>query len=190
MQAPRCHLVTRPRAAIVGTLISSALLAACGWLPSTDHTGSESSTGATLEVADVDRVVDGDTIILLIDDQAERVRLIGVDSPESVSRDTPDQCFGAEASEALQGLLPPGTEVRIVRDEEPRDRYGRLLLYLYRVSDDLFVNQWLVDGGFADAVSYRPNVTFELDFADRRDVAREGRVGLWGACDGPDQPLP
>lgn len=140
-------------------------------------------------LAIVEYVIDGDTVELLLGNQPERVRLIGIDTPETVSRSTPVQCFGSEASAALLGLLPPGTQVRIARDEEARDRYGRLLLYVYRVSDDLFVNEWLVAEGFADAVSYPPNDTFAKSFASLRDQAQHDRRGLWGACDGPDQPL-
>ena len=67
-----------------------------------------------------------------IDGTRERVRLLGVDAPESVHPSVPVQCFGPEASEALGGLLPAGTAVRLERDVESRDRYDRLLLYLYR----------------------------------------------------------
>lgn len=137
----------------------------------------------------VEFVVDGDTVDLVIAGEEERVRLIGIDSPESVSRDVPVQCFGPEASDALTGLLPPGTEVRIERDREARDRFGRLLLYLYRVDDDLFVNRWLVEQGFADTLFFEPNTTFEGSFTTARNEARDAGRGLWGVCDGPDQPL-
>ena len=164
-----------------------ALMAtSCGW-PLGSEAGTQGS--AVADIGTVERVIDGDTVDILIDDQSERVRLIGIDTPESVSRNTPDQCFGAEASAALVGLLPPGTPVQLVRDNEARDRYGRLLLYLYRSSDDLFINNWLVENGFADAVSYRPNTAHEADFTRARDRARSRGLGLWGTCDGPDQPL-
>ncbi len=126
---------------------------------------------------------------MIIDGQEERVRLIGIDTPETVARDTPIQCFGAEASAALEGLLPVGSTVRIERDDEPRDRFGRLLLYLYRADDGLFVNRWMVENGFASAVSYRPNTTFETEFASVEAEAQAAGRGLWATCDGPDQPL-
>lgn len=160
-------------------------------LPDGDRTATnETSDSSTpLEVADVEWVVDGDTVDLLIDGQSERVRLIGIDTPESVSRTVPEQCFGAEATDALRGLLPVGTQVRIQRDVESRDRYDRLLLYLHRAEDGLFVNRWLIENGFADAVSYRPNTTYQADFAQAMHVAKADGVGLWSVCDGPDQPL-
>jgi len=141
------------------------------------------------EFGEVEWVVDGDTVDLIVQGEQERVRLIGIDTPESVSRDTPIQCFGAEASTALKGLLPVGTQVRVVRDEEPRDRFGRLLLYVYRAEDDLFINEWLVANGYADTLFFEPNTTYRSSFTDLRDMARDAPLGLWAQCDGPDQPL-
>ena len=86
---------------------------------------SLSSSTATVTV---DRVVDGDTVVLMIDGKKEKVRLIGVDTPETVKPNTPVQCYGLEASNALKSMLPKGTQVRVERDEEARDRYRRLLL--------------------------------------------------------------
>ena len=146
-----------------------------------------STSGA--EVATVEFVVDGDTVDVIIDGVEERVRLIGIDAPESVSRNDPVQCFGPEASDALKGLLPPGTEVSISRDLEARDRFGRLLLYLRRTEDDLFINRYLIETGFADALFFEPNTSFEADFTRARNEARADGLGLWGTCDGPDQPL-
>ena len=140
-------------------------------------------------VAVIDRVIDGDTVDLRINDRVERVRLIGVDAPESVSPSVPEQCFGHEASTALRQLLPVGSEVTMTRDLEARDRYDRLLLYLHRTDDGLFVNRWLIESGLADAVSYEPNTSYRLDFEAARNDARTDAVGLWGRCDGPDQPL-
>lgn len=137
----------------------------------------------------VEFVIDGDTVDVTIAGERERVRLIGIDTPESVSRNVPVQCFGKEASDALTGLLPPGTVLRIERDEEARDRFGRILLYLYRSEDGLFVNEWLIQQGFADTLFFEPNTTFEGSFTRSRNDARAAGLGLWGSCDGPDQPL-
>jgi micrococcal nuclease len=139
--------------------------------------------------ATVERVIDGDTLDLRIGSVTERVRLIGVDTPESVASHVPDQCFGAEAAAALAEALPTGAQVDISRDVEARDRYGRLLLYLHRTDDGLFVNHWLVAAGLAAAVSYEPNTTHRVALAEAERQAALAEVGLWGACDGPDQPL-
>ncbi len=154
-----------------------------------DNEGTSQSQAPNELLAEVMFVIDGDTIELDIDDQHERVRLIGIDTPETVSKSVPVQCYGAEASEALKGLLPVGSLVRIERGEEARDRYGRLLLYVYRHEDDLFVNQWLIEGGYADSVSYAPNDDYARHFDNVRAEAKSAGRGLWGVCDGPDQPL-
>lgn len=182
----RLSAAIRLRLLLVAALSLTGFLAgSCGWRPS----ASAPTEPRPLETATVEFVIDGDTVDLIIDGQEERVRLIGIDTPETVARDTPIQCFGAEASSALAGLLPVGSAVRIERDDEPRDRFGRLLLYVYRAEDDLFINRWMVENGFANAVSYRPNTTFEVEFAKFEAEAQAAGRGLWATCDGPDQPL-
>ncbi len=169
--------------ALAALLFAALLITACpGPEPDTDAAADASS-------AVVEFVIDGDTVDVVIAGEEERVRLIGIDTPESVSRDVPVQCYGKEASDALTGLLPPGTEVRVERDLEARDRYGRLLLYLHRSDDDLFINEWLVEQGFADTLFFEPNTTYEGSFTRLRNDARAAGRGLWSACDGPDQPL-
>src|SRR3954447_12250113 len=88
------------------------------------------------EAARVQRVVDGDTVVLA---GGERVRYIGVDTPESVKPGTPVQCF-AEAASHFNTRLIEGERVRLRFDAERRDRYGRLLAYVYRARDGMFVN--------------------------------------------------
>lgn len=139
--------------------------------------------------AEVVSVIDGDTVILRMAGREETVRLLGVDAPESVHPSVPVQCFGPEASTRLNELLPPGTRVEVAQDEEPRDRYGRLLLFVTRSDDGTFVNLALVDEGLADAVSYAPNTALVGRFNAARNRARAAGLGLWGTCDGPDQPL-
>jgi micrococcal nuclease len=143
----------------------------------------------SVDSAVVERVIDGDTVILSIAEGSERVRLVGVDAPESVSPSVPDQCYGKEASQALHDLLPAGSAVHIQRDTEARDHYGRLLLYLYRSDDGLFVNQWMLTSGLADDLAIEPNTTFAGPFESARREAEQSGTGLWGHCDGPDQPL-
>ena len=132
------------------------------------------------------RAVDGDTVVVSIGGRDEDVRLIGIDTPESVARDRPVECFGPEAKARLAELLPSGTDVRLERDVEARDRYDRLLAYVIRDDDALFVNLALVEEGFAEAHAYRPNVARqgELDAAEAQ--ARADGRGLWPACGGTD----
>jgi micrococcal nuclease len=139
--------------------------------------------------ATVTRVVDGDTVEVRIGGEPETVRLIGIDTPESVARDRPDECFGQEASERTADLLPAGTAVRLERDVEARDRYGRLLAYVHRSSDGLMVNRDLVAGGYAEASPYPPNTTRQAELAAAQVEARRTRAGLWGACGSADVPV-
>ena len=133
--------------------------------------------------ATVVSVVDGDTLTVRIAGRTETVRLIGIDTPETVHPTKPVECFGPEASARTSALLPKGTRITVVRDVEARDRYGRLLLYVTRASDGLFVNLEMIEGGFALPLSIEPNTAHERDFADAAHRASTARLGLWGACD-------
>ena len=134
--------------------------------------------------ATVVRVVDGDTIVVRIRGENERVRLIGIDTPESVKPNSPTECFGREAAGRTKALLPEGTPVRLVRDIEPRDNYGRLLAYVYREPDDLFVNLALAKEGYATTLTLPPNVAHTDEFVEAARAARERSRGLWGKCSG------
>ena len=139
--------------------------------------------------ATVERVVDGDTISVMIGDRLEAVRLIGIDTPESVAPTRPVQCFGKEASLHLEAMLPAGTEITLVRDVEARDAYDRLLGYVVRSRDGLFVNLELVAAGYAAVLNYPPNDHYADVLARAEaDAVAAGR-GLWSACGGPDVPL-
>jgi micrococcal nuclease len=128
------------------------------------------------------RVVDGDTLVVHIAGADERVRLLGIDTPESVAPDRPVECFGKEASGRTAQLLPPGTVVRLERDVEARDRYRRLLAYVTRVDDDTFVNLALLEEGFADVLVIEPNGAHAAAFAVAMGSARDAGRGMWGAC--------
>ncbi len=130
------------------------------------------------------RTVDGDTIDVLIGDATERVRLIGVDTPESVKRDTPVECFAREASAFTTSLLAPGTPLYLERDVEARDSYGRLLAYVYRLPDGLFVNLELARQGYAHTLTFPPNVAHTDEFVEATRAAEAADLGLWGSCGG------
>jgi micrococcal nuclease len=142
--------------------------------------GPSSSAGAG--AATVERVVDGDTLVARIGGRRERVRFIGMDTPESVKPNTPVQCFAIEASNRTKALLPAGTAIRLVGDVEQRDRYKRLLAYVYRVSDNLFVNLALVREGYAVPYTFPPNVAHTTEFVSASAEARDVKRGLWSAC--------
>lgn len=161
------------------TLVVLSVVGACA-------PGGTSAPSTEAGLATVVRPVDGDTLVVDLDGRREHVRLIGIDTPESVAQDRPVECFGPEAKARTAELLPSGTVVRLERDVEARDRYDRLLAYVIRADDGLFVNLALVEEGYAEANEYRPNTAHqgELDAAEERAQA-EGR-GLWPACGGTD----
>lgn len=149
-------------------------------------TGTDGDAGLALEPnATVVRVVDGDTIIVSSEGEQERVRLIGINTPESVDPSRPVMCFGKEASARMKQVLKAGTQVQLRRDVEARDRYERLLAYVYRASDGLFVNLEMVRGGYADQYRFPPNTAHEGQFSDAASTARSDGIGAWTACDKP-----
>ncbi len=122
----------------------------------------------------VERAIDGDTIVLT---NGERVRYIGIDTPETKHPKKPVEYFGKEASEANQKLVE-GKTVRLEFDVQKRDRYDRLLAYIY--VDDIFVNAWLVENGYAQVATFPPNVKYQELFVKLQREARENKRGLWG----------
>ena len=134
-------------------------------------------------------MVDGDTIVIEVGGATERLRLLGIDTPESVDPTRPVQCFGPEASARLAELLPPGTPIRVERDTEARDRYGRLLGYVHRADDDLFVNEALLRDGYADLLVMEPNTAYTDALRTALTAARTANAGLWGVCGGADVAL-
>ncbi len=150
--------------------------------PSPSATAGQPAAG---EIARVERVVDGDTIVVEIDGRTERLRYIGIDAPESVRPDYPVECFGPEASKENARLVG-GREVELARDVSNRDRFGRLLRYVYvrdpATGERIFVNLRLVEEGYANAATFPPDLAHVDDFRAAEREAREAGRGLWGAC--------
>jgi micrococcal nuclease len=157
--------------------------------------GDSRDARTAVERGTVVRAVDGDTLEVRLDGGGlEDVRLIGVDTPETVKPDTPVQCFGPRAS-AFEHRVTEGRRVRLVSGVERRDVYGRLLAYVYLLpagglSDnskrtahrERFLNAALVRRGLARTLAISPNIRFAEPFAAlQREAAQAGR-GLWGAC--------
>ncbi len=137
--------------------------------------------GAEL-AATVLRVVDGDTIKVAIAGHQETIRYIGMDTPESVKPNTPVQCYAENASHENTRLLKVGEPVRLVVGAEARDRYDRLLAYVYRRSDGAFINALLLRRGFAHTLTIAPNDRLAPQFAQLEEEARAAHRGLWKAC--------
>ena len=166
----------------MGAIGALVVVAACD--PGAPAPAPSDDGGALVANAAVERVVDGDTIDVEIAGREERVRLIGIDTPETKRPDTPVECWGPEASERTASLLPRGTPVRLERDVVGRDDYGRLLAYVHRADDGLFVNDDLVRGGFAVPLTIEPNSTYAARFVESARAAEAADLGLWGACGG------
>ena len=135
---------------------------------------------------EVIRIIDGDTVELMIDGKPTTVRLIGVDTPETVHPQKPVERYGKEASMFTANLLK-GEEVYI--EQEPGntvDKYGRTLLYLYRAPDGLFVNMEIVRQGYGHAYTTYPFQYMEL-FIYYEARAREAAKGLWSNGNGKRQ---
>ena len=130
------------------------------------------------------RLIDGDTIVVKLGDTEEHVRLIGIDTPETHKPGTPVECFGPEAADHLAALIPPGTRVRLERDRDTRDVYERLLAYVYRDSDGLFLDLTMVKDGYAGPLAIAPNTAHRSEIDAAAAAARSARLGLWGACGG------
>jgi micrococcal nuclease len=124
--------------------------------------------------ASVERVVDGDTVVL---SGAGKARLIGVDTPEVYGQ---EECFGADASQYSKRQLD-GRTVRYAVGKEARDRYGRLLAYLW-LKDGRSFNAMLVARGYATPLTIEPNSRYARTFARLASRARERGEGLWGGC--------
>jgi micrococcal nuclease len=173
--------MTWPRALpwIVLLLLAGLVLGNVG-LPGGDD--SALAPGGTAS-AQVERVVDGDTLAVRIDGRDERVRYIGIDTPETVKPNTPVQCYGPAAHDLNAQLVgDDGAAVTLRFDRELRDRYGRLLAYVYRARDGLFVNARLVAAGAARTLSIAPNTAHATELSGLQHTARAAGRGLWSAC--------
>jgi micrococcal nuclease len=126
-------------------------------------------------------VVDGDTVKVRLPGGTETVRYIGVDTPETVKPGEPVQCFGKRASE-FNDRLVAGRRVRLSFGRERRDRYGRLLAYVYLPGRERSVNALLVERGYGRVLVIPPNVEHERSYRRLERRARSEHLGLWGSC--------
>ena len=121
----------------------------------------------------VQRVIDGDTFIL---ESGETVRFIGIDAPETTGV---DECFAAESKDFAKNLLE-GKIIRIEKDVSEKDRYGRLLSYVYL--EEIFVNEYLVQEGYAVSASYPPDIKYQERLKTAQREAFMNKKGLWEKC--------
>lgn len=148
-----------------------------GWLGDTTKRLQDSEPG----LYSVSNYVDGDTIEVNMNGHTEKVRMIGVDTPETHKPNTPVQCYGLAAAAYTKRSLE-GQKFRLVSDEltTNRDRYDRLLRYVY-LHDGSNFNQKIIQEGYGFYYPYFP-FSKQKDFADAQDSARSKNLGLWGNC--------
>lgn len=136
------------------------------------------------EETTVTRVIDGDTIEI---ETGERVRYIGIDTPEVNNSQDNFECFAVDAKD-FNTQLVEGKKVRLEKDVSETDRYGRLLRYVWVSTpdlpeDEIFVNDELIRNGYAKVSTYPPDVKYQDKFLVGERDAMENGVGLWSSCD-------
>jgi micrococcal nuclease len=137
----------------------------------------------TKTLAKVSKVIDGDTIKVLIEGKEETIRLIGIDSPEVLDERKPVQCFGKEASNKAKEILNGKT---IILESDPtqgdRDEYGRLLRYIFLEEGTNF-NEFMINEGYAHEYAFKGNpYKYQSEFIQAEKRARKENKGLWGSC--------
>jgi len=150
-----------------------------------------SSTVIAREKAKVVRIVDGDTLVVKLGNRSERVRLTGIDTPESrknskAKRDAARSgrdlsaivSMGKQASAFVKSVVSRGDTVTLEYDVDRRDRYGRILAYVY-LSDGRMLNELIVRSGYGSVMTYPPNVKYSDKFKKAYRHARQNNLGLW-----------
>lgn len=159
---------------MITLLFAMTVTSGCG-IGNDGNQTPKSLEGKSLRWVTVKRVVDGDTFETT---DNEKVRLIGVDTPETVKPNTPVQPYGKEASDFTKKQLT-NKRVGLELDVSPKDKYGRTLAYVY-LEDGTFYNGLLVQEGYAKAFTVPPNVKYADEFVKWQKKAREEKKGLWG----------
>jgi micrococcal nuclease len=138
---------------------------------------------------DITKITDGDTIHIMMNGQDETVRLIGINTPETVDPRRPVECFGKEASTRMQEITK-GKIVRLEYDETQytRDTYGRLLAYIY-LEDGQMLNRKMIAEGYAYEYTYMTPYKYQKEFRQLQSFAQSSKRGLWAedTCNGSKQ---
>jgi micrococcal nuclease len=174
--------VTRRRAIAISTILTAALSALVSLLyTQTKPFTWPEAPAITPGFYAITQVVDGDTIEIDMAGQREKIRMIGVDTPETKKPDSPVQCFGPQASDFAKKTLT-GKSVRLEADptNDNRDRYGRLLRYVYLQDGTLF-EEMLITQGYGFAYTLFAFQKKEA-FTKLQERAQTAKAGLWAAC--------
>ena len=137
----------------------------------------DADLGGEGEVATLVRVVDGDTLLVELDGEEERVRLLDIDTPETVHPQQPVECMGPEAAERMEDLVSPGDQLSLEFDQERTDHYDRLLAGVFL--DEVFINEQMARDGFGAPVYYAPNDRFLDQIEEAWNQAEAEGVGVF-----------
>ena len=171
-----------PKKAIIVVIV-----AVIAWLFGNDTLTQNDTGNSDIVAGVVVRAVDGDTAVVKVDGQEKRVRFLGVDTPETVHPNKPVQFYGKEASNFTKESLN-GRRVWLEYDENPQDRYGRHLAYIWLskpsdINEDSIranmFNAKLLLGGYAKVMIIKPNKRYESLFKKFQDEARQSGLGVW-----------
>ena len=174
--------VTVTGATVVGMKRAFPVLAVVAVLVVTVVWHRLQSDSAPISRGTVSRVVDGDTIYVSSGGRSQDVRLIGIDTPETVDPDRPVGCYGPQASAFMKHWLT-GRSVKLVYDRETHDKYGRFLAYVYVDGRrPVSVEQRLLRLGYARTLAIPPNTAHAAEYASIERAAAVAGRGLWSAC--------
>lgn len=174
--------LTRPLigAGVLAVLAAGGYAAADRGAPTVAADGDLCDLGSC-EAATVARVIDGDTLDVDAGGQTQRVRVLGIDTPETKKPGEPVDCFGPEATARTEAMLPAGAPVTLVTDDaaDATDDYGRALRHVTTAAGDN-LGHVLVSEGFATTTTFPHSLT--TDYSEGENTARDHDAGLWAAC--------
>ena len=170
---------------VVGLALATTLVAGCGDDVAFEPPAAQPVPGVEMPASAqgpfaVSRVVDGDTVRVFIDGQDTSVRLIGIDTPETVAPNRPVECAGPEASVYAEQLMD-GQQVYLELDptQGTFDKYDRVLAYVW-LDDSVMVNLAMLQAGLAEEYTYNDPYRYQELFREAEEQARDDLRGLWG----------
>ncbi len=160
--------------------------AASGFEMFEDGDEQSAQASSTRELYEVIKVIDGDTVTIKMREKNETLRLIGIDTPETNDARAGVECFGAEATAYLKKIIGKRVAVETDSSQGERDKYKRLLVYLF-AENGVHLNQKMIEDGYAYEYTYDDDYKYQDTFKAAEAAAREGGKGLWApdACPKP-----
>jgi micrococcal nuclease len=173
------------------TALAVATICVIGILCVAGYYMVQAATSITIdenELYDVQEVKDGDTFTAMVGHHEITVRMLGIDTPETVDPRKPEQCYGKEASDQTKSLLSgKKVQLKLNPNREEKDRYGRYLAFVY--SGEIFLNKFLLQEGYAREYTFGKPYMHQKEFRDIEKEAKKAEKGLWGVCTAPDYKL-